>query len=193
MKKAIYNQKAIVVGILSKAFNENMSVNYVIKQGLGKESRLIKLMEYSFEVCHSFGEVWISEDEEACALILHPDKKWTTVKSILLDIELALFVIGITRVIKVLKRESKIKAYHPKEPFSYLWFIGVNPEQQNKGKGSQLLKEIIHQNITIGRSIYLETSVERNVPWYSKYGFQVFQTLNLTYTLYMMKAVNLNK
>jgi len=187
MIRATYNQKTIVVNILSKAFNENRSINYVIRPGIGRESRIRKLMEYSFETCQAFGEVWISEDEEVCALILHPDKKRTSVKTILWDFRIALSVIGLARVARVLGRESKIKAFHPKEPFSYLWFIGVNPSYQNKGKGSQLLKEIIDQSIQSGRSIYLETSVDKNVPWYRKYGFEIFQTLDFSYTLYMMR------
>jgi len=90
---------------------------------------------------------------------------------------------------KVLGRESKIKTFHPKEPFSYLWFIGVNPNFQNKGKGSQLLREIIEYSEKQKRPIYLETSVDRNLPWYQKHGFEIFQSLNLTYTLYMMRRV----
>lgn len=189
MDRTTYNQKSVVVNILSKAFNENKSVNYVIKPGTGRESRIRKLMEYSFEVCQAFGEVWISEDKDACALILHPDKKRTSIDSIFADLKLAISVIGLTRIATVLGRESRIKVFHPKEPFSYLWFIGVNPAEQNKGKGSLLLKEIIDQSIQNGRSIYLETSVDKNVPWYRKHGFQVFQTLDFTYTLYMMKRL----
>lgn len=49
----------------------------VVKQDVHRIERIRGLLEYSFDVCNAFGEVWISEDEQACALILLPDKKRT--------------------------------------------------------------------------------------------------------------------
>lgn len=36
-----------------------------------------------------------------------------------------------------------IKTKHPKDPFSYLWFIGVNPQRQNKGIGSAFIQDVV--------------------------------------------------
>lgn len=192
MKRAEVNQKSLVVEILAKSFDDNKSVNYVIKQGPSRQVRVRGLMDYSFNVCQAFGDVWISDDAQACALVLYPDKKRSTLNAILWDAKLALSVIGLGRVGQVLSRESKIKSLHPKEQFSYLWFIGVPPEFQNKGKGGQLLEEIIHESGTQGRPVYLETSVDRNLPWYKKHGFEIFQTLEFTYTLYMLRSASIN-
>lgn len=190
MKRAVAHQKTLIVDILSKSFDDNKSVNYVVKQDAKRKERIGGLMEYSFNVCHAFGEVWISDDEQACALILLPDRKQTTLNALLWDAKLALSVIGLNRVGTVLGRETKIKSFHPKEPFSYLWFIGVKPELQNRGKGSLLLDEIIQESQRSKRPIYLETSVERNLPWYQNHGFEIFHSLNLTYTLYLLRKAN---
>src|SRR5258706_10015421 len=117
MRRATAPQKDLVINTLSKSFLDNKSVNYVVKQDHKKEQRIKGLMDYSFNVCNTFGEVWISDDEQACALILFPDRKRTTLNAILWDVKLALNVIGLTRVGTVLGRESTIKAFHPKEPF----------------------------------------------------------------------------
>ena len=190
MKRAVAHQKTLIVDILSKSFDDNKSVNYVVKQDAKRKQRIGGLMEYSFNVCHAFGEVWISDDEQACALILLPDKKQTTLNALFWDAKLALSVIGLNRVGTVLGRKTKIKSFHPKEPFSYLWFIGVTPELQNRGKGSLLLDEIIQESQRSKRPIYLETSVERNLPWYQNHGFEIFHSLNLTYTLYLLRKAN---
>ena len=190
MKRAVAHQKTLIVDILSKSFDDNKSVNYVVKQDAKRKERIGGLMEYSFNVCHAFGEVWISDDEQACALILLPDRKQTTLNALLWDAKLALSVIGLSRVGSVLGRETRIKSFHPKEPFCYLWFIGVNTELQGKGKGSLLLNEIIKESERKGRPIYLETSVERNLPWYQNHGFEIFHSLNLTYTLYLLRKVS---
>lgn len=189
MRRADENQKSLVVDILTKSFDDNKSVNYVVKQDGKRLARIRGLVEYSLNVCKAFGDVWISDNESACALVVYPDKKRTSVDAIVWDIKLASTVIGLNRVGAVLSKESKIKSFHPKEPFCYLWFIGVSPELQNKGFGGQLLEEIINESEKQSRSIYLETSVERNLSWYKKHGFEIFQTLNLAYTLYMLRRI----
>jgi ribosomal protein S18 acetylase RimI-like enzyme len=190
MRRAGEAQKSLVVDILTKSFDDNKSVNYVVKQDEGRQDRIRRLMSYSFNVCNTFGDVWISDDDQACALVLYPDRKRTTLNAISWDVSLALSVIGLGRIGQVLARESKIKSYHPKEPFSYLWFIGVPPELQGMGKGSQLLDKIIQESEEQGRPIYLETSVDRNLPWYKDHGFEIFQTLDLTYRLYMLRRIS---
>ncbi|MFX6031787.1 hypothetical protein ABTE99_19625, partial [Acinetobacter baumannii] len=79
--------RELVTDILTRSFVDNKSVNYIIKQDEKREQCLKGLMEYSFDVCNLFGEVFISDDRKACALIVVPDRKKVTVKSILLDIK----------------------------------------------------------------------------------------------------------
>jgi ribosomal protein S18 acetylase RimI-like enzyme len=187
MKRASVDKKNLVVDILTNSFVDNKSVNYVVMQDRKREDRIKGLMAYSFNVCNAFGEVWLSDDEQACALILFPDMKRTTVNSIFWDVKLAVSVIGINRIKLVLERETKIKSFHSEKLLTYLWFIGVTPTVQNMGKGSELLKEIIELSNQNRSSIYLETSVEENLSWYKKFGFEIYQQLEFNYTLYLLK------
>ena len=189
MRKANSSDKSIILDILTRSFDGNKSVNYVVKQDQNRVDRITKLMDYSFNVCNEFGEVWISDDQQACALILFPDKKRTSFRALLWDLKLALSVIGLDRVSTVLKREAVIKANHPKNPFAYLWFIGVNPQLQGKGVGSTFIQELIQECERKKRPIYLETSTERNLPFYKKFGFEIFKSLQLSYTLYQLRRV----
>lgn len=187
MRRAEQKDKRLVVDILSKSFDENKSVNYVVKQDANRQDRIRSLMEYSFNTCLSFGEIWISDDNMACALLLFPEMKKTTLRSILWDVNLATSAIGLTRVIDVLKRESLIKKNHPDKPFTYLWFIGVDPLAQKRGVGSKLLNEVIDMNAKKRRPIYLETSVSNNLSWYKKFGFEIYHKINLNYDLYLLR------
>ena len=120
MIKASYHEKGLVIDILTKSFDTNQSVNYIVKQDCQREKRVKALMDYSFEVCYLFGDVFLSENKKACALILYPDKKKTTFKSILLDLKLILNCVGIGNIQKALSRESKIKKLQPKELMYYI-------------------------------------------------------------------------
>jgi ribosomal protein S18 acetylase RimI-like enzyme len=86
-----------------------------------------------------------------------------------------------------MEREAKIKKLQLKEPMYYLWFIGVNPEEQNKRIGSVLLTEVINEGISKQRTICLETSTLKNIPWYEKFGFKIYNELDLGYKLFFLK------
>ncbi len=187
MIKADLKDKDRIVDILARSFDDNKSVNYIVKQDKKRAVRMRKLMEYSFDICYLFGDVFLSEDKKGCALIVMPDKKKSTLKSIFLDIKLVASVIGLTNVIKAMSRESRINKLHPKEHFYYLWFIGVDPAEQSKGIGTALLNGIINEAKKENRPIYLETSTLKNIPWYEKFGFKIYNKLDFGYELFCMK------
>lgn len=187
MVKANKSDKNLVVDILAKSFQNNQSVNYIARQDEKRLTRIQVLMDYSFEVCYMFGDVYLSDDRKACALVLYPDKKKITLKSILLDIRLILLCIGIENIRKTLAREKLIKKMQPKEPMYYLWFIGVDPKHQNEGIGSILLNKLIEDSEHKDRPIYLETSTLQNLPWYKKFGFKIYHEAALSYKLFFLK------
>ncbi len=187
MKNAEYSDKELVVDILTDSFETNKSVNYIIKQDSKRKNRIRALMDYSFEVCKEFGDVYLSDDKKACALVLFPDKKKTTLKSIQLDLKLILSSVGLSNIKKTLERESLIKKHQPKDTMYYLWFIGVDPKHQNSGIGTTLLNEVIKDSESKKRPIYLETSTMKNLPWYKKFGFDVYNELDLSYKLFFLK------
>lgn len=75
MTRANYSDKSHVADILTQSFEDNKSVNYIILQDSKRTQRIKALMNYSFDVCFSFGQVLLSEDKTGCALILFPEKK----------------------------------------------------------------------------------------------------------------------
>lgn len=186
MTKATDNDKLLILQILTASFADNQSVNYIIRKDKKQNKRIHALMNYSFEVCRMFGDVLLSSDRKACALIIYPDEKKTTFKSILLDIKLIVQCVGFKNVKKTLRRESLIKKVQPREAMTYLWFIGVSPANQGNGIGSNLLADIIEYSKIKRRPVYLETSTLINLPWYKKFGFKVYHREDLGYDLYFL-------
>ena len=186
MMLADYKDKDLVVDILTNSFADNKSVNYIVKQDGERLERIRNLMRYSFETCFIFGYVFLSDDKKACALVNLPDKKKTSVKSVLLDIKFIFLSVGLANVKKAIDREAKIKKLQPKEPMNYLWFIGVEPQEQGKGIGSHLLREVIRHAELANRPVALETSTMSNVRWYQKFNFLLYNELDLGYRLFFM-------
>jgi len=186
MKKAEPTDKALIVEILCSSFENNLSVNYIVKQDANRCKRIAALMDYSFEMCNLFGNVWLSDDRKACALVLYPQLKKSTLKAIVLDVKLILTAIGIGGIKKALDREAKIKLKQPRKAMAYLWFIGVDPAAQHEGVGSKLLQEVINEASNKQLPVYLETSTVKNLPWYERFGLKIYDQLDLSYTLYFL-------
>lgn len=171
MRKFIEQDREKIINILVDSFKGNKSVDFVVgKSAVGRRI----LMEYSLANCLENGEVYISESEKSCVLIKYSDQKRKPLSLWIWDLKLALQGIGISRISKVLKREFSIKAVQPKEPFLYVWFIGVDPENQGKGEGSRLLKSVLELAKKKNLPVCLETSTERNFRWYENFGFSVY-------------------
>ncbi|TCD03158.1 GNAT family N-acetyltransferase [Pedobacter psychroterrae] len=188
MRNATLNDKSAVVRILSQSFQDNKSVNYIVRQDERIVDRIRGLMEYSFHCCLDFGRVFIAEDGNACALVLFPDRKRTSLSSILRDLKLVFKVIGLGALLKVIRRESLIKRrYTASREVYYLWFIGVLPEWQGRGSGTQLIEEVLLEASRMNRPVYLETSTERNLSWYGGLGFELYDQLDLGYQLYFFR------
>jgi hypothetical protein len=176
-----------IIEILTYAFETNKSVNYIVKQDELRKDRIRFLMEYSVTVCELFGEVLLSDDKNACALLLYPQIKKTTLKTIILDIKLIFQSIGIAGIGKTLGREGKIKSIQPKEAMAYLWFIGVDPKVQHTGIGSKLMEQIISISNAKQLPLYLETSTVENLKWYNSFHFEIYDELQLDYKLFFLK------
>ncbi|WP_114789059.1 GNAT family N-acetyltransferase [Niabella yanshanensis] len=187
MQKGTRSDKALIVDILTKAFNDNKSVNYIIQQDKRRMERIRELGNYSCEMCLRFGEIFISEDQTACALILFPDRKRTTAGSVVCDLRLIIKAMGLSNLPRALKRNKAISKVHPPGFLYHIWYIGVEPQQQGKGTGSLLLRELIARARRLNRKPVLETSTKQNVPWYQKHGFTIYRQLNFGFDFYCMK------
>lgn len=179
--------KDIIVSLLSEAFDDNKSVNYIVRQDEKRKDRIKALMEYSFAQCISFGRIYLSEDKNACALLLFPDQKKTSLHTIILDIKLVLSAISLFNLAKVLARERRVEAKRMKGHVIFLWYIAVKPQGQSKGHGTKLLEEVLQEAKRLRRAICLETSTRKNLPWYEKHGFTIYEKLNLGYDLFFLK------
>jgi GNAT superfamily N-acetyltransferase len=68
---------------------------------------------------------------------------------------------------------------HPAAPHWYLAGLGTDPPFQGTGVGSELIRARLARCDAAGLPAYLESSNERNVPFYERHGFRVTAELTV--------------
>ena len=68
---------------------------------------------------------------------------------------------------------------HPRRPHVYLAGIGTDPPLQGTGIGGDLMRSRLARCDATGMPAYLESSKERNVPFYERHGFTVTRELRI--------------
>ncbi len=72
-----------------------------------------------------------------------------------------------------------VESKHPREPHWYLASLGTAVDQQGKGVGGALMRPVLTHCDAEGIPCYLESSKERNVPFYRRHGFEVVEEVPL--------------
>ena len=74
---------------------------------------------------------------------------------------------------------NMVESMHPHEPHWYLATLGTAVDRQGRGVGSSLMRPVLTHCDAEGIPCYLESSKERNVPFYRRHGFEVVEEVTL--------------
>lgn len=120
-----------------------------------------------------FGGVYTTDDHAGAAVWAPPGKPMTTgLRAIAGLVPVLPFVLG-AGLPRALRFLAHMESIHPKEPHWYLATLGTDPPHQGKGVGSALLAPVLARCDREGTRAYLESSKERNLPFYRRHGFEV--------------------
>jgi GNAT superfamily N-acetyltransferase len=72
-----------------------------------------------------------------------------------------------------------VERLHPHEPHWYLASLGTAVDRQGQGVGTALMLPVLALCDAEGTPAYLESSKERNVPFYRRHGFEVVEEVQL--------------
>ena len=68
---------------------------------------------------------------------------------------------------------------HPEEPHWYLPMIGVEPNAQRRGLGTELMRHAVARCDDEGTLAYLESTNPRNISLYLRHGFEVIREIRI--------------
>jgi ribosomal protein S18 acetylase RimI-like enzyme len=126
-----------------------------------------------------FGHATESNDATAVAVWIPPGRALTTGGMARCGMLAVPFRIGFRAFAAFMRANDVMGAFHQQhaqEPHWYLLVVGVDPDCQGRGLGTALIQEGLGRADQTGSPCYLETSDERNVRLYERFGFNVVGT-----------------
>lgn len=131
------------------------------------------LMEYIFDTGFARNGVYVTEDLLGAVVMYDPFSQQNTFTDKLRQLKLVHKSIGWSRMKYASAKDRKMAGFRPASPHLYLQMIGIDPGAQGKGIGSKMIRFIQGMSASTSKTIYLETSVLKNVEMYKRKGFVV--------------------
>lgn len=175
VRPATRYDRASIAAALGRAFEDDPVMQHV----LGRRVAVGHAMERMFAVIVGHflraGEGWTTEEHDGASLWGVPGH-WKPDAS-----EGARMAGPMARIVGLggithLRGYAALEHLHgvlAPEPHYYLGVLGTEPSRQGKGVGAALLEPVLERCDALGLPAYLESSKERNLPFYGRFGFRV--------------------
>lgn len=77
------------------------------------------------------------------------------------------------RIVRCARGLLYFATHHPTDRHWYLQMLGTDPQWQGRGAGAEVMAPVLDRCDRQGERVYLESSKERNIPFYARHGFEV--------------------
>lgn len=174
IRKITKADREAIVSLMCRAFDDDPFINYLVKQDARRTERMARFMDTGLmRLTFPYGETYVTEAGDGAALWNPPGGRPHGMLADLSMLPMLVRVSGLGNLTRSIGAFSRAEKLHPHEPHYYLLGIGVDPERQGRGIGSSLIAPMAERCDREGIGAYLESSKERNVPLYERFGFQV--------------------
>ena len=180
VRPATYADIDALAATLARAFDDDPVIEWLVpRHAPARAARVARLFALPLRILHlRHDRTWTTPDLAGAAVWDPPDRWKTTPR------DMARGLPGMAAALRHrlplgLRGLSMVEHRHPPEPHYYLAVLGTDPTRQGKGIGAALLEPVLTQCDREGVGAYLESSKERNVPYYRRFGFEVTDELTL--------------
>lgn len=171
--------------VLADAFKEDPLFKVLFGEAVKNSYKYTLVAKFMIKYCYKYGDVYASSEKFEGIMAITQDEYtymslWRLIRSGSIFL---FFLIGFKSFLKIAIALSPIdearKKHMKNKSFAYLQIIGVASDNQGKGHGGKLLKELIAMTDGAKLPIYLETETESNVRLYERFGFKTLEEMNL--------------
>jgi len=163
---------------LARAFDDDPLTVWLFPKANARRRRLPAFFRSLLRASMPFGEVYTTSDAR-CAAIWNPPGTFPL--GLYTDARLGLTttrLVGL-RIATCAQGLMYFASHHPKERHWYLQMLGTAPESRSQGLGSAILAPVLERCDREGERVYLESSKERNIPFYARHGFEVSEEIQV--------------
>jgi GNAT superfamily N-acetyltransferase len=169
----------LLAAALARAFDDDPVMIWMFPEPASRTERMAGLFELLLRTHHlERGEVWAAEGHAGAAGWCVPDQWRIPFGRQLRNLPPILRLVGLDLFTR-LRGLVEAERHHPTVPHWYLGVLGVEPNMQGKGLGSELLQPVLERCDAEGMGAYLESSKQSNIPFYARHGFEVTEPIPL--------------
>jgi ribosomal protein S18 acetylase RimI-like enzyme len=171
-----------LAALLARAFDDDPVWSWLVPDEASRIRRLTGLYALTLRrvhLAHGGSESTGRGARPEAAALWDPPGRWRVPLRVQVTQTLPLLRAFGARVPVTLRTLSEIERHHPREPHWYLAMLGTDPPAQGNGLGSALLRSRLDRCDAEGVPAYLESSKERNIAYYERFGFRVTKELPL--------------
>jgi GNAT superfamily N-acetyltransferase len=181
IRKATTKDIPALVETLSLAFEKDPVMDWIIRDDDKRTTALKRFFTHFLKESIPYGETNTTDEMEACAVWVPPGvwAKPPPLLEYLRTLPELLRWTGLGRLKRYIDVDMIEYAKKPTMPHYYLVFLGVKPEHQGNGFGSQLLEHTLSWLDETGLPAYLENSNKENLSLYERHGFKVYDEFKL--------------
>lgn len=182
------SQIAEAIAAMSSAFSQDPVMNYFVPEDPSANLNARKqICQGLIRYTQPYNHIYTTTNElKGVAAWLPPEASsnifleiWSFMTSGLLIAPFSMRWERIFDFLNIIIQEAANRHRYVSEPHWYLMLLGVAPEYQGQGVGSQLIQPILQQADQNQTLCYLETSTESGVRFYRRHGFEVVTTITL--------------
>jgi ribosomal protein S18 acetylase RimI-like enzyme len=177
-------KRSLAAAVFSRAFFDYPTVIAHWPDPSRRARSLDRYLACTIEYGLRYGEVYTTPDVAGIAIWLPPGQtRTTTWRYIRSGYFRAPTLMGLGQFLSGLRSDDQLHEVHGeimKGPHWYLWALAVDPEQQNKGIGTALLRQGTEKAQAQHIPCYLETHAERNLPFFGKARFDLVRVVQVT-------------
>jgi N-acetylglutamate synthase-like GNAT family acetyltransferase len=178
VRRATTEDVDVLAHVLARAFDDDPVSEFLFPDTRRRQRALPRYFSILLRTAFlPTGEVWTDAGTRGGAMWTPPSQRRPSMRDLLRFAPLVP-VLG-RRLPAAISTMQAVERHHPRTPHWYLAVLGTDPPRQRCGVGSSLLEPVLARCDTEGLPAYLESSKERNVPFYARHGFEVTKTIEL--------------
>lgn len=171
------DQRPRLAAVLAESFMDDPFFTWLKPADADRRKLLLTMMNAAIKYCLRAGTVHSNEQLTAGAVWLPPGRTSISALGLMRSGMLGMFwppsLSFMGRFSKTMAEMERLHKQDAPRAHWYLWVLGVDPPQQGKGLGSQVVTPALREADLAGKACYLETAKERNLKFYRRLGFEV--------------------